>query len=228
MNLNFPSRFLRKLEIYQQIRSGQGLAKYKKLWPQEAALLQWGYEEHHQHLKNFIDYKRAKNEIASYIGKRVEDIGEVEQTLGNLYFKGLIDVKLKVKVENDIVSTINPPESQIAEIRVGKLKFRPSLYGLEVGEVISEIKNKHVFTKYKNLCEYELTLGTVWLVLILGLLKFVLGSFDDLRFVGCWYLAFFLLRVCQYMRRWGGEKRPTRLSAFGGRARGLLSAGGNL
>ncbi len=208
MNLNFPSRFLRKLEIYQQIRSGQGLAKYKRLWPQEAAFLQWGYEEHHQHLKSFIVYKRFKEEVASYLGKRTRDLSEKEQTLGNLYFKGLIDVKFETKDENGgDVSIVNPSESQIAEVKMSALKLRPSLYGLEVGEVISEINSKYILTKYKNLCKYELTLSTAWLVLILGLLRFMFGSFNNFLFVGGWYLVFFLLRVYQYLRRMGKRKK---------------------
>ena len=179
MNLNFPSRFFRKLEIYQQIRSGQGLAKHKRLWKQEAALLQWGYEEHHQHLKNFIDYKRAKEEIAFYLCRRVKDLKETEQTLGNLYFKGLIDIKFETKDKNDNdVSLINPPESLVVRTRMSRLKFRPSLYGLEVGEVISEINNKDTFTRCKSLCKYRLAINGVWLVLLVGLFKFILSFFE--------------------------------------------------
>lgn len=219
MNFGFPSRFLRKLEIYQQIRSGQGLAKHKRLWRQEAALLQWGYEEHHQHLKNFIVYERAKQEISFYLGKRTRDLREVEQTLGNLYFKGLIDIKFETTSENgDDISIINPPESRIATIEMSKLKLRPSLYGLAVGEVISEINNENIFTKYKNLCKYELAISTIWLILAVGFTKLILGFFDNLLFAKfplrtrgyflaivffllIWYLIFFLFRFLSKLKK---------------------------
>jgi len=63
MSLNFPSRFLKKLNIYQQIRKGEGISNHKHLWKYEAAFLQCSYGKDHQHLSSCVNREDFKKWI---------------------------------------------------------------------------------------------------------------------------------------------------------------------
>lgn len=91
MNLNFPSRFLKKLEIYQQIRGDQGISKHKRLWKYEAAFLQTAYGKGHQHLSNFVsrsNFRRWIKETTSFSPKKDEN--ELNHIIANLFWRGYI------------------------------------------------------------------------------------------------------------------------------------------
>src|SRR3989344_7237925 len=97
MTLDFPSRFLKKLEIYQQIRSGQGISKYKHLWRYEGAFLQSSYGKGHQHLSNFVsrsNFKKWIEETTPFNPKKDED--ELNHIIANLFWRGYIDVVERV------------------------------------------------------------------------------------------------------------------------------------
>ncbi len=90
MNLGFPTRFLKKLDIYQQIRSGQGISKHKKLWKYEVAFLQTSYSEKHQYLNSCVESRGFREWITrsepQYDGEKYEEI------IGNLFWRGYLDV----------------------------------------------------------------------------------------------------------------------------------------
>lgn len=158
MNAKLPSRFLRKLDIYQQIRKGQGLAKHKHLWPQEAAFLKWAYEAGHQHLNSFISYEDFKMVLGRELGKPKEDLSEVEETLGNLYFKSFISVRKS--------DDVNPPTAAVEQKFSNGYSYRATPLGLEVGEVVSEMHDGRSF-------KYRAWLWTWWLLATLGSLTII-------------------------------------------------------
>ncbi len=143
MNLGFPSRFLKKLDIYQHIRSGQGLSKYKSLWKYEAAFLVVAYGRGHQFLnacpnkKMVIDW--VKNVYPEYVGN-LDD-----QIVGNLMWRGYL-------VKNDKVED----------------SYNVTENGLLVGEVLSEIENKNRLLKYWNKYRYNIVIDMFWLLIFLG------------------------------------------------------------
>lgn len=98
MSLGFPTRFLKKLDIYQQIRSGQGISKHKKLWKYEAAFLQTSYSEKHQYLNSCVESRGFREWITRseprYDGEKYEEI------IGNLFWRGYLDVIDKNNGEN--------------------------------------------------------------------------------------------------------------------------------
>lgn len=154
MNLGFPKRFLKKLDIYQQIRRGQGISKHKKLWKYEAAFLKIAYSGDHQ----FLNACPNKNMIKDWI-KRVKneyDGEALDQVIGNLIWKRYL-VKNK-----EIEDSYNITRS-----------------GLLTGEVISELENDNVILKYWNKYRYSLMIDLFWLFIFLGVLSLFFG--DELK-----------------------------------------------
>ncbi|MGW8184985.1 MAG: hypothetical protein ACWGHO_02645 [Candidatus Moraniibacteriota bacterium] len=145
MNLGFPSRFLKKLDIYQQIRNGQGLSKYKNLWKYEAAFLEVAYGSGHQ----FLNACPTKEMIIEWIKSIYPEYdGNVDdEIIGNLTWRGYI------KKVND-----------------GK-EFNVTSEGLLVGEVLSEIENKKYLLVCWNKYRYNLVIDIFWLLIFLGVVN---------------------------------------------------------
>ncbi|MFZ2975619.1 MAG: hypothetical protein WA055_03270 [Candidatus Moraniibacteriota bacterium] len=144
MNLDFPTRFLKKLDIYQQIRNGQGISKHKKLWKYEAAFLQIAYGNSHQFLNECPNDDMVKDWI-----KRIEndyDGDALPQVIGNLIWRGYL-----IKKDS---STYNITKE-----------------GLFVGEVVADINNKSCIIKFWNKYRYSLILDLLWLVIAIALIK---------------------------------------------------------
>lgn len=159
-NLSFPTRFFQKLEIYQQISKGKGLAKHKRLWRQEAAFLKWAYGSGHQHLNSFLSYKRFKDEVTAAMHGQGLSMEKPEETIGNLFFQGLIDLRDKKSRE------INPENAKAEDKKFSdKFDIRPSLLGLEVGEVLSEINNPNWIVRWGNEVKYSACISLIWIVL---------------------------------------------------------------
>lgn len=186
MNLGFPTRFLKKLEMYQQIKSGHGLARHKKLFKAEAEFLKWSYGKHHQHLRSFICWEDFKK----VINCKLIEIGENdshEKVLGNLWYKGLVeirDVEDPTKLLTNDHQNLNYPLSKMEN---NKDYIRPTLLGLDLGEVCSEIYGKKGEVPFINSYKYELVLSWTWGLIIFGIVN-LLGLWDNLiRVVAKYY-----------------------------------------
>ncbi|KKQ88348.1 MAG: hypothetical protein UT11_C0033G0002 [Berkelbacteria bacterium GW2011_GWA2_38_9] len=158
MNLSFPSRFLNKLEIYQQIRNRQGISKYKRLWKYEKRYLQYAYEEGHQHLNSFINkeelIKWIKNRDCTYNGEKHEEI------IGNLFYRRLIELQ-----SNNNAKLIQKDDEAITNKDMSKdYEFRITERGLEIGEVLSEIYNRSSVLALLNRYKYSLIVDGLWLI----------------------------------------------------------------
>lgn len=183
MTLNFPSRFFKKLDIYQQIRTGQGISKYKRLWKYEAAFLQYSYEKGHQHLSNFVsrsNFKKWIEYITPFNPK--QDEKELSHVIANLFWRGYIDVVERVndkKINKDKVGGKGLPlfdrsshafkSSEFGD--ESSLDYRTTAEGLLIGEVLSEINNKNKLLKSWNRYKYNWVLDTVWLVIFWGIVQ---------------------------------------------------------
>ncbi|OGY35584.1 MAG: hypothetical protein A3E36_00245 [Candidatus Andersenbacteria bacterium RIFCSPHIGHO2_12_FULL_45_11b] len=186
MSFEFPSRFLKKLDIYQQIRSDQGITKYKRLWKYESAFLEVAYREPHQHLNSFSD----KNQVIEWIQKSLPDYlrEDYEQILGNLFYKGYLEARNKqcpipsALVTRDNIAVRNREFAQIFEYRV-------TPEGLLVGEVLSEIRNTNPIIRWWNKYRYELIIDTLWLLLFFGVYKVVFPDQDLYKYINFKILA---------------------------------------
>ena len=189
MTLNFPTRFLKKLEIYQQIRGDQGISKYKRLWKYEAAFLQTAYGKGHQHLSNFVsrsNFKKWIEETAPFNPKKDED--ELNHIIANLFWRGYIDVAERVndkKVKKEVGSVpdglklLDRNSHAFKSTEFGderSLDYRPTEEGLLIGEVLTEINNKKKVLKYWNNYKYNWVLDTVWLLVLWGLFKLIVPT----------------------------------------------------
>src|SRR3990167_6117216 len=158
MSLDFPSRFLKKLDIYQQIRNGQGISKYKHRWKYESAFLITAYGKSHQNLNSFVGNKRItgwiKENYKGYNGSKYEEI------IGDLFWKGYLEAKNK----KEKISTLFTRDSLAADNKplTQNYEFRPTPDGLLVGEVLTEIYNKNAILKYCNLYKYNFILDIIW------------------------------------------------------------------
>ncbi len=177
MNYSFPSRFLKKLDIYQQIRWGQGISKYKDSWKYESRFLQVAYESPHQHLDGLVVVNDCKSWM-SIDGS----CGNYQLILGNLYFRGYLEAyqngnkKFLTRDNNDMLIL----DAAFDE----KYRFRPSYSGLLVGEIISEVNNKNCFVKYLNRYKYSLIIDDSWLIIIGGILMtFTPDLIDKFRLI---------------------------------------------
>lgn len=168
MNLNFPSRFLKKLEIYQQIRSGQGISKHKHLWKYEAGYLQAAYGKDHQHLLSY----QNKNDLKIWITKFAGDPGaELDHTIGNLFWREFIEVRNDNGLLNR--STFDGDSKLLAN--KNNPGFRVSPKGLIVGEVLTEINHPNLLIRFWNNYKYSLVLDTIWLLLFFSLGSLILN-----------------------------------------------------
>lgn len=191
MNLDFPTRFLKKLEIYQQIRSGQGISKYKRLWKYEAAFLQTSYGKGHQHLSNFVSRSNFKKwiEYTTPFNPK-DDEKELNHIIANLFWRGYIDVVERVNDKKVDRNKIDPSKSKgllllDRDIRAFKssefgdgsnLDYRPTVEGLLIGEVLTEINSRNKLLQIWNKYKYNWVLDTVWFLAFFGLLKLLLPS----------------------------------------------------
>jgi len=169
MILPFPSRFLKKLEIYQQIKSGQGIAKYKELWPYESAFLQYSYESGHQHLNSFINSYNFKKWIQKIISEsKIPNDLSYNRIIGNLFWRGFIEIEEKKNksTASKLISRndLAIPNDELAN----KYRFRITQLGHDVGEAISEINNKSWLIAYFNKYKYSITLDLFWLFIFLA------------------------------------------------------------
>lgn len=186
MNLDFPSRFLKKLEIYQQIRSGQGISKHKHLWKYEAAFLQCSYGRGHQHLSNFFTTKDVIANIKTL--KPDCPSSERHHIITNLFWRGYINAvfvdkvnknnKRKVMKEKllDRYSEAFTSDILKSKVEAEKYFFQPTIDGLLVGEILSEINNKNTLLKFWNNYIYDFILDVLWLIAILAATRFVFGE----------------------------------------------------
>lgn len=197
MNFGFPTRFLKKLDIYQQIRSGQGISKHKKLWRYEAAFLKTAYETEHQHLNSSIEFDRFNKWIEQ--SEPLYDRRRGEEIFGNLFWRSYADItdsndgnallnKSEVAHDNKDLAhwigyeknkqdTKNAKENRNTE-EVKKLedsvkdkknnKIRPTQQGLLIGEVLSEIENPNCILRWWNEYRYSLILDLFWLLVFVG------------------------------------------------------------
>ena len=168
MSISFPSRFLKKLNIYQEIRRGQGIDKYKQLWKYESAFLKVAYSEAHQHLNSFSD----KNQLIDWIKIIYPEYEreDYEQIIGNLFYKEYLEARDK---ENNSPSTLTTRYSLAVSNHVlaQKFEYRVTPEGLLVGEVLSEINSNNFFLRFWHNYRYELTIDTVWLLVFFGIYK---------------------------------------------------------
>lgn len=189
MNLNFPSRFLKKLEIYQLIRGDQGITKYKRLWKYEAAFLQTAYGKGHQHLSNFVrrtNFKRWIEETTPFDPKKDEN--ELNHIIANLFWRGYVDIVERVNEKRDKdakekilngLQLLNRKTLAFKSNAFGddkKWDYRPTEEGLLVGEVLSEINNKNSLIRFWNRYKYDFILDTIWLLVFLVLARFIFGD----------------------------------------------------
>lgn len=181
MNFGFPTRFLKKLDIYQQIRSGQGISKHKKLWRYEEAFLKTAYGPAHQHLNSPVSLEQAKEWIkrsdSEYDGR------EYQETLGNLFWRGYIRIVEVKKIDEENEESRILPDDEAAALRNKKLahgtgkdkniehKFLLTEAGLLVGEVVSETENIKVILKLWNKYVYSFAIDTFWLLIFFGFAK---------------------------------------------------------
>lgn len=183
MNLDFPSRFLKKLEIYQQIRNNQGISKHKQLWKYEKAFLQTSYGKEHQYLSDFVSRPRFKEWIEKESPfKSKSDEEKLNKIIANLFWRGYIDVVYRKKDTKEGLELFDRNtkgyKSDVFKENENEKKFdyRATMEGLLVGEVLSEIDSKKIFLKYWNRYKYNWVLDTVWFLVFFGLLKLVLPS----------------------------------------------------
>lgn len=197
MNLNFPSRFLKKLDIYQQIRTGQGISKHKHLWKYEAAFLQTAYGKGHQHLSNPVSrssFKKWIEETTPFNPKKDEE--ELNHIIANLFWRGHIDAFKRVNEKRDEqakeeasngLELFDRNKFAFKSSAFGdenNLDYRPTLEGLFVGEVLSEINNKNSLLRVWNNYKYNFILDFFWLVIFWGILNFIAP--EVLTFLGEW------------------------------------------
>jgi len=179
MSLYFPSRFLKKLDIYQQIRNGEGISKYKKLWKYEASFLQYSYLEGHQHLSDFVsrsNFKKWITSITEFNPKDDED--ELNHIIANLFWRGYIDIvdrmnSKKMEEQPKGLKLFNRNQFAFKSDEFGdtsSFDYRVTIEGLLVGEVLSEINNENKFLRYCNRYKYNLVLDTIWLLVTWGIL----------------------------------------------------------
>ncbi len=186
MSIGSPSRFLKKLDIYQQIRSGQGITKYKRLWKYERAFLQAAYGEPHQHLNSFSD----KNQVIEWIKKSVPEYSHdnYEEVIGNLFYKGYLEARQKTGAAPSQLITRDNMGIRNDSLAQG-FECRATVEGLLVGEVLSEIYNTDLIIRWWNKYRYSLILDTVWLVAFLGVYKIFffntdISNYFDFHIVG--------------------------------------------
>ncbi|MEI8343990.1 MAG: hypothetical protein WCF93_03515 [Candidatus Moraniibacteriota bacterium] len=149
MNLGFPTRFLKKLDIYQQIRSGQGLSKHKDLWKYEAAFLMVAYGKGHQFLNACPNKKMIIDWIKDVYPKYSETVDD--QIIGNLMWRGYL-------------------------VRNNENSYNITEKGLLVGEVLSEIENKKWLLKMWNKYRYNFVIDMFWLLIFLSLMNIFFGE----------------------------------------------------
>jgi hypothetical protein len=178
VDLNFPAKFLQKLELYQQIRWGQGISKHKHLWRYEAAFLQYAYEEGHQHLNSFI----GKDQVIDWIRKIEPSYrgDQYEAIIGNLFWRGYIEVKSTYSADSGLptaevregVELILRDKRALSNKTLSQhFEFRPTKGGLSVGEIISEVNNRSPLLRCWNRYKYNFVLDTLWLLVFLGLAR---------------------------------------------------------
>jgi hypothetical protein len=170
---DLPNRWAQKIDIYQQIRSGKGISRFKKSWKYERAYLLWAYRSDNQHLNSWLAFDGFITNIANATKTPHLDRGSMAQTVGNLLIKGFITIKPKVlKDEFD----------NLREENLQYLKVRTTLSGLLVGEVLEE--SKHFGGKYK----YEFFLNLIWVILFYAGFITVTQLFDLNNFLSNKYL----------------------------------------
>jgi len=166
MILPFPSRFFKKLEIYQQIRSGQGIAKYKYLWRYESAFLQYSYEEDHQHLNSFINSHNFKKWVQKIIPDK--EIVGLNRVIGNLFWRGFIEIQ-KNESKSVVSELITRNDFAIPnDFLANNYRFRVTQLGHNVGEVISEVESKNWLIAYFNRYKYSIIFDLFWLFVLLA------------------------------------------------------------
>ena len=186
MNINFPSRFLRELEIYQQIRSGQGIFKHKRLWKYEAAFLQYSYLEGHQHLSNCANRSSFKEWIEHFIKFDPNDENELNHIIANLFWRGYIDAvkrKNKKEIKEDREDKLEGEQILDRTIAYSSgyfggeaLEYRATIEGLLIGEVLSEINSKSSLLKFWSIYKYNFILDIIWLMVFWVLAIFMFGD----------------------------------------------------
>lgn len=183
MDLSFPSRFLKKLGIYQQIRAGQGISKHKYLWKYEAAFLQNSYGKNHQHLSNFVSRTNLKKwieKITPFNPK--QDENQLNHIIANLFWRGYIDVVERINSKRAGKSTDMPKGLKLLDKKSFAFKsdefgdeksldYRATMEGLLVGEILSEINNKNKLLKSWNKYKYSFILDFIWLLIFWGILN---------------------------------------------------------
>lgn len=192
MILPFPSRFLKKLEIYQQIRSGQGIAKYKHLWCYESAFLQYSYEAGHQHLNSFVDSHNFKKWVQKIIPDKETAYIHYNQIIGNLFWRGFIEIQENENESKQNESKlITRQDFAISNDDLAKnYKFRITQLGHDVGEVISEINSKKCLLRYLNKYKYSIALDLFWLFVLLVVLS-LFHITDDIVVIFNKYFPFY-------------------------------------
>lgn len=200
MNLGFPTRFLKKLDIYQQIRNGQGISKYKKLWRYESAFLKTAYNKDHQHLGSFLNVNTFKEWVikgdSSYNGNQYQEI------ISSLYWRNYIEAREKYSLLRNKSGDILVKDKVVMKgLSIpDPYEFRPTIEGLLVGEVIAEIKNDNCIIKAWNNYRYSLILDLIWLVIVVALIKLFLPenflndiqTFLQLNSIKNYFIAIFI------------------------------------
>lgn len=206
MSLDFPTRFLKKLDIYQQIRSDQGISKHKYLWKYEAAFLQTSYGKGHQHLSDFVsrsNFKKWIEETTPFNPRRDED--KLNYIIANLFWRGYIDVVERVndkrvkKAKGNIPEGLKLFDRNSIALKSGKfgdesnLDYRSTLDGLLIGEVLSEINNKNKLLAFLNQYKYSWILDTIWLIVFWGIIQLFLA--DELKGIHNIIIQFYCLQL---------------------------------
>ncbi len=150
VSLSFPTRFFRKLNIHQQIRTNTGAAKHKRPWRQEAVFLKWAYEGGQEYLHGCVIYDHFKkearliNDVATHFHKNGTNPTKIEQTIRSLFSKELIELR---------------PQANMArgghQALTGKYSIWLSPTGLEIGEVLAEINNSIWLVRWWHNLKYR-------------------------------------------------------------------------
>lgn len=161
---------------------GKAFPNIKNFGNMKQLFLQTSYSEKHQHLNSCVELEGFREWI-----KRSEpqyDGKEYEEIIGNLFWRGYLDVIDRNDGENllkkelgyfcnkDLAHWVGYKDTkEMGRVVEKNNEFRTTQEGLLVGEVWSEINNKNLLLKYWNKYKYSLTLDIFWLLIFSGIVS---------------------------------------------------------
>ncbi len=162
MELPIQIKFFKKIDLYQEYKSEERKFKVSgtklQCWKAEKKILKWTATEHH-HLGSALTNQRIKEDILAN-----QYTHEYEHAIQGL-------------VQRKYAEAVDQPE---AGIKVTK-------EGLLMGEVINEVENDNLLSKWRYQLKYVGFFALVWLtaiagalIVIINLLKLLIPIFEHL------------------------------------------------